>query len=57
MEELCQMPVFPVDTREVRTFSKVSAVTGQRQIVNVVRATMLSGYDVFDVVRQLAVFL
>lgn len=46
-----------IDTRQIRSLSKVTAVAGQGQIVQVIRSAMLFGDDVFDVVGEFAVRL
>ena len=46
-----------IDARQVGAFSRITAVTGERQIVGFVGSEMLLGDNVLDVVCQLAVLL
>ncbi len=46
-----------IDACEVRAFFKIAAMARKREVLNRVGAPMLSGKDVLDVMRQVAVFL
>ncbi|CAN5900513.1 hypothetical protein BH23GEM7_BH23GEM7_30910 [soil metagenome] len=46
-----------IDSRQVGSLVQVTAVAGQSQVIEVVRAAVLPGDDVLDVVGQLAVLL
>lgn len=46
-----------INPREVRPFSQVATMAGQRKIAKFCGATMLFGNDVFDVVGKMAVLL
>ena len=46
-----------IDTGQVRAFAKIAAVTGKGQIARIVGPTVLTGYDVLDVVCKGATVL
>lgn len=46
-----------VDSCEVRTFSKIAPLAGERQIIWLVRTAVFAGNNVLDVVREGRVFL
>jgi hypothetical protein len=57
MEERHEFSARGVDAREVRPFMSVASIAGQGQVARVVGPTVLFGDDVFDVMREAALFL
>ena len=46
-----------VDACKVRPFFQIAPMAGKRQIVRLIRAPMLPGDDMFNMMREAAVFL
>jgi len=46
-----------IDAAKVGTCVEITAMTGEGQVFNIVAAAVLSGHDVFDVIRQRVPFL
>ena len=57
MEQRHGRPTSGIDAAEVRSLVQIAAMTGQSEIARIIGATVLLGYDVLDVMDQLAVSL
>jgi len=51
VEERHQITAKAIHAREVRSLAKITAVAGQREIVNVIAPAVLFGDDMLDVMR------
>jgi len=57
MEEAYNCASLRIDAGEVRALSEMAPLASQGEVLDAVEPTMLSGDDVLDMVRQVAVFL
>ncbi len=48
---------YRIDAAKVRTLVEITAMRGKRQVFDIIAAAVLSGDDVFEVIRQSAPFL
>jgi len=55
VEQRYQLARQRVNTRDVRTFVKVAVVAGEREVIENVRASVLSGDDMFDMESEVPV--
>ena len=51
VEEGNKLAAEGIHTRKVRSFAKITAVAGQREIIGVIAPAVLFGDDMFDVMR------
>jgi hypothetical protein len=57
MKELGELTREGIHAGEIGAFAKITAVAGQRKVVDLVSSTVLFGDNVFDVMNQRAVCL